>query len=208
MFKCMHNLTVRNTWVNLMELAERQGVITPGDVRALGLVPENLNKLVKLGKLDKIGRGLYRHPDFETTKHHSYVEVTKSVPDGVICLLSALSIHEIGTHMPWEVWVAIPRGRRIPEARQTRMRVVTMVGPSYILETQERSFEGVSVKVYSLEKTIVDCFRLRRLVGHDVAIEALREAINGQRINVSKLMQIAEQLRSRRLIQPYVEALL
>jgi len=110
--------------------------------------------------------------------------------------------------MPWEVWIAIPRGRRIPEARQTRIRVVTMIGTSFTLETQERSFEGVTVKVFSLEKTIVDCFRLRRLVGHDVAIEALREALNGQKINVSKLMHLADQLRSRRLIQPYVEALL
>lgn len=204
----MHNLTVRHTWEDLLELAKRQGVVTPADVRALGLAPENLNKLAKLGKLDKIGRGLYRHPDFQATERHSFVEVTRAVPDGVICLLSALSIHGVGTQMPWDVWLAIPRGKRIPTTRQTRIRAVTMTGTSFELGREEHIFEGVRVKVFSLEKTIIDCFRLRRLVGHEVAVEALREAINTQKIDVSQFLQLAGQLRARRLIQPYLEAML
>ncbi|MFN8219322.1 MAG: type IV toxin-antitoxin system AbiEi family antitoxin domain-containing protein [Fimbriimonadales bacterium] len=199
---------MRRTWDDVLELAKRRGVITPADVRALGLAPENLNKLAKLGKLEKLGRGLYRHPGFEATEHHSYVEVAKAVPDGVICLLSALNIHGIGTQMPWEVWVAIPRGRRIPATRQTRMRAVTMSGANFKLGTEEHTFEGVRVKVYGLEKTIIDCFRLRRLIGHEVAVEALRESIRAQKINVSTLTELADHLRSRRLIEPYLEAML
>lgn len=204
----MHNLTMRRTWADIIELARRQGIITPADVRALGLAPENLNKLAKLGRLDKVGRGLYRHPGFEATEHRSYVEVAKAVPDGVICLLSALSFHGIGTQMPWEVWVAIPRGNRIPMPRQTRIRAVTMTGANYSLGSEEHTIEGVTISVYSLEKTIIDCFRLKRFVGHDVAIEAMRAAINTQRISVSKLIELADRLRSRRLIQPYIEAML
>lgn len=204
----MHNLTMRRTWEDVLELAKRQGVVTPADVRALGLAPENLNKLAKLGKLNKIGRGLYRHPDFQATERHSIVEVARAVPDGVICLLSALSVHGVGTQMPWDVWLAIPRGKRIPITRQTRIRAVTMTGASFDLGCEEHIFEGVSVKVYSLEKTIIDCFRLRRLVGHDVAVEALREAIGTKKIDVSKFLHLAGQLRSRRLIQPYLEAML
>lgn len=199
---------MRTGWEDILELAKRQGVITPADVRAIGLAPENLNKLAKLGKLDKIGRGLYRHPEFQATERHSIVEVSRVVPEGVVCLLSALSIHGVGTQMPWEVWVAIPRGKRTPTTRQTRIRAVTMTGASFDLGREEHLFEGVSVKVYSLEKTIIDCFRLRRLIGHDVAIEALREAIHLEKIDVSKLLQLASQLRSRRLIEPYLETLL
>ena len=129
----MHNLTMAPVSAAILELAKRQGVITPADVRALGVAPENLNKLAKQGKIDKIGRGLYRHPDFQVTESHSYVEIAKAVPDGVICLLSALSIYGVGNHMPWEVWLSIPRGRRIPLPRQTRIRAVTMTGPNYEL---------------------------------------------------------------------------
>lgn len=183
-------------------------MITPADVRSLDLSPENLNRLAKLGKLERIGRGLYQHPDFQATERHSFVEVAKAVPSGVICLLSALSIHGVGTQMPWDVWLAIPRGKRIPTTRQTRIRAVTMKGASFNLGREEHIFEGISVKVYSLEKTIIDCFRLRRLVGHEVSVEALRESIHTQKIDVSKLLQLAGQLRSRRLIQPYLEAML
>lgn len=182
-------------------------MVTPADLRAFDLAPENLNKLAKLGKLDKIARGLYRHPDYQPTERHSYVEAARTVPDGVICLLSALSIHGIGTQMPWEVWMAIPRGKRVPKIRQTHIRAVTMSGDYFKLATEEHIFEGVSVKVYSLEKTIIDCFRLRRLVGHDAAIEALREAVSQRRANAALLLQLAGQMRSRRLMEPYIEAL-
>jgi predicted transcriptional regulator of viral defense system len=197
-----------SSWNDVLELASRQGVITPADVRALGLAPENLNKLAKLGKLQRLGRGLYRSPDFSVTEQHSYVEVERAVPNGVICLLSALSVHGVGTQMPWEVWVAIPRGQRIPVNRQTQMRAVTMTESSYKLGVDSHTFEGVQVCVYNLEKTIVDCFRLRRLVGHDVAPEALRDAIRSCKLDMSKLTEYAVQLRTWRLMQPYLEALL
>ena len=199
---------MRKTWADILEMAERQGVVTPADVRGLGLAPENLNKLAKTGRLVKIGRGLYRHPDFEPSERHSVVEVAKAVPDGVICLLSALGIHGIGTQMAWDVWIAIPRGRRTPATRTTRIRAVTMISANHGLDVDEHQFEGVPIRVYSLERTIVDCFRLRRLVGHDVAVEALREAIGTQKVDISKLLHLAGLLRTRRLIQPYVEALL
>jgi len=186
----------------------RQGVVTPADVRELGLAPENLNKLARLGKLEHIGHGLYRNPDFPVTEHHSFVEVAKAVPQGVICLLSALRIHGVGTQMPREVWVAIPRGKRVPVLRQTALRPVTMTETSYKLGVDTRMYEGVAVRVYSLAKTIVDCFRLRRFVGHDTALEALRDSIQDRKVSVSEILELAGQLRSRKVIDPYVEALL
>lgn len=193
---------------NILELAGRQGLITPAEVRALGLVPENLNKLAKKRKLVRVGRGLYCHPEFPNTERHSFVEVSKVVPEGVVCLLSALNLYDIGTQMPWEIWVAIPRGNRIPKTRRTRFRAVTMMNDNYRLGIVEFFFEGVSVRAYSLEKTIIDCFRLRRLVGHDVGVEALREAISKGKINPSELLALANKLRARRLIEPYLEAML
>jgi predicted transcriptional regulator of viral defense system len=199
---------VRSTQQDILELARRQGVVTPADVRALGLAPENLNRMSSTGLLVHVARGIYEHPDLSPTEHHSYVEVAKSVPKGVICLISALSIHGIGTQMPWEVWVAIPRGMRIPRSRGTRIRAVTMTGLNYELGIEQCEFEGIEAKLYSVEKTIVDCFRLRRLVGHDVPVEALREGLRGHKIDLAKLLDIAQKLRARSLIQPYVEALI
>lgn len=142
------------------------------------------------------------------TEHHSYVTVAMAVPEGVICLLSALSIHGIGTQMPWEVWVSIPRGNRIPAARSVKTRAVTMSGENYSSGIETHTWEGVPVMVYSLEKTIVDCFRLRRLVGHDVPVDALRDSLRDRRVDRSSLVELAGQLRCRRMMEPYLEAIL
>jgi predicted transcriptional regulator of viral defense system len=198
---------MRGSWQDILALAQRQGVVTPNDVKALGLAPENLNRMAAQGLLIKVGRGIFEHPEFLPTENHSYVEVAKSVPKGVICLISALSIHGVGTQMPWEVWVAVPRGQRQPAARLTKLRTVTMSGAAYDLGIQIHEFEGVKTKVYSLEKSIVDCFRLRRLIGHDAALEALKEAMKDRKLNMNELINIAAQLRARNLIEPYLEAL-
>lgn len=204
---CVHNLTMKPTWDDIRKLAADQGVVTPADVRKLGLAPENLNRMVSRGILRHVGRGLYEDMSLSPSENHSYVEAAKSTPRAVVCLLSALNVHQIGTQMPWQVWIAIPRGDRVPRTRQSA-RVVTMSGLNYELGIEEHVFEGVPTKVYSLEKTLVDCFRLRRLVGHDVPIEALRESIQARRVDLNIFMSIADQLRAKRLIQPYLEAML
>lgn len=205
---CMHNLTVKGTWQDVISMADTQGVITPADVRNLGLAPENLSKLVAKGLLVRTARGVYERSGRVPTESHSYVEIAKTVPKGVICLLSALQIHGIGSSMPWEVWVAIPRGQRRPKERTAALRVITMSGDNYELDAVSKTLEGVQVRVYGLEKTIIDCFRLRHLVGHDVPVEALRESIRERRIDPGHLISLASKLRSRRLIEPYLDAII
>ncbi len=197
----------RGSWQGILELARKQGAITPADVRAMGLAPENLNKLAKIGLLVRAGRGIYEHPNFEWTENHSYVEVCKAIPEAVLCLLSSLRVHDIGTQNPHQVWVAIPRDQRPPKSRGTQLRVVRMSPEQYSQGVESHEFEGVAVKVYSLEKTIIDCFRLRRHVGHDVGVEALKDALGKRMIDINELLRIAKKLRVTSLLMPYLEAL-
>lgn len=205
----MHNLSMmgKGTQAAILELAREQGIVTPADVRALGLTPENLNDLVRRGLLVRAGRGIYEHPEFEWTESHSYVEVAKAIPDAVMCLLTALRIHEIGTQVPHEVWIAIPRGKRVPVARSARLRAITMMEPAYSLGVQTVMMEGVGVRVTSPAKTVVDCFRLRRLIGHDVAVEALKEGLRSRIVHADELQSMATTLRAWTTIRPYLEAL-
>lgn len=198
---------VRATQTAILELARRQGVITPTDVRGLGLAPENLNDLERRGLLVRVARGIYEHPNVDLTEGHTYVEVAKAVPHSVICLLTALRIHELGTQTPTEVWIAIPRGKRIPKSRGARLRVITMIEPAFSMGIQNVEMEGVPVRVTSPTKTIVDCFRLRRLVGQDVAVEALKEGLRSRKTNADDLREIAIPLRAWTTMRPYLEAL-
>jgi predicted transcriptional regulator of viral defense system len=187
-------------------MAKRRGVITPRDVRALGLAPENLNRLVKQGRLIRVGRGVYEHPNFEFTEMHSYVEVARVVPDAVFCLLTALRIHDIGTQNDSQVWIAIPRRRRVPRDRVVQLRVVRVSPDQFENDIEALEVEGVKIRVYSLERTIVDCFRMRHLIGLDVGLEALRESLRSRRTTVHGLMEVATRLRTWRTIGPYIEA--
>ncbi len=125
-----------------------------------------------------------------------------------MCLLTALSIHELGTQLPHEVWIAIPRGQRPPKPRGTNLRVVTMTDTAYELGVEIKEFEGIAVKVYSAAKTVVDCFRLRRLVGYDVGPEALKDAMRQRLFTLDKLHETAITLRTWTTIRPYVDAFL
>lgn len=190
----------------ILELALHQGAVTPSDIRDLGAAPENLNRLAKQGRLIRVSRGVYIHPETDPTEHHSYVEVAKAVPSAVFCLLTALCIHNIGTQNPSKVWIAIPRNHRPPSALPV-LRVVRMNPEQYQSGVEIRNFEGVQVRVTTLEKTLVDCFRLRRLVGHDVPYEALRDAVNRTRLDYDKLHQLSAKLHVRHLVLPALEAI-
>ena len=61
------------------------------------------------------------------------------------------------------------------------------------------------MKVYSVARTVADCFRFRNTVGLDVALEALSEAWRGKRLDLDELNRIAKRLRVQRVMQPYLK---
>jgi len=64
------------------------------------------------------------------------------------------------------------------------------------------------VKIYSPEKTIVDCFRYRNKIGMDVALEALKLWRRKKNADIGKVMEYARICRVYNVIKPYVEATL
>ncbi len=190
----------------VLRLADARTHIGPGDVERAGIPRAYLSRLEKAGKLIRIARGVYRRPEVEVTEHHSLVHVAALNPKAVICLLSALAFHKIGTQNPSEVWVALPRGARATKFN-VRTRIIHLSLASYAPGVEKHRLEGVDVPVYSVAKTVVDYFRFRSQVGLDVAIEALKETIRTKRASISELRQFATLARLTRVIQPYLEAI-
>src|SRR4030095_4523803 len=144
------------------------------DLALLGFTSSEIRALVDDGTFEQVARGLYRRSEADFTEHHTIAAVCARVPAAIVCLLSALSVHEIGTQLPREVWIAIPHKARSPKAPELPIRIVRFSGPSLRYGVDQTEFEGVSARITSLASTVVDCFRFRRLVGVDVAHEALR----------------------------------
>jgi predicted transcriptional regulator of viral defense system len=109
----------------------------------------------------------------------------------VVCLLSALLFHEIGTQLPTVVWLAVKRRSALPRGLHTRPQIVTLSEPSFSAGIEEHEIDGMPVKVYCAAKTITDCFRFRSKVGLDVALEALREAWRKRKATMADLDRFA-----------------
>jgi predicted transcriptional regulator of viral defense system len=190
----------------LLSLARRSGVIRPGDLRAQGIAPVYLTRLVRSGALIRVGRGLYSLADGSPTADRTLVEAARHIPRGVVCLLSALRLHSLTTQMPPAVWIAIDVKARRPVANGPPLEVVRMSGPALSSGVEERVIEGVRVRVYGAAKTVADCFKFRNKIGLDVAIEALRD-YRRRRGSVDELLRYAEICRVARVMRPYLEAL-
>jgi predicted transcriptional regulator of viral defense system len=125
----------------------------------------------------------------------------------VACLSTALLFHDLGTQLPREVWLAVPRGTRIPSFAYPPIRVTRIAPALFDLGIEEHRIEGVVVRVYSVARTVVDCFRFRNKVGLDVAMEALIEARRSQRLDLTELDRVAKALRLNRVMRPCLEML-
>lgn len=190
----------------LAELAGSKGYLTARSVAEAGIHTHYLSDLVADGTLERVARGKYRLADADITEHHGLVLAAAAAPEGVICLLSALSFHAIGTQLPAEVWFAVERGRRAPRLKDLRLRVLRFSGLAFHHGIEVHEAERQRVRVYSVAKTLADLFKARNRVGLDVAVEALREGWRKRRFTMTELDHAARVCRVQRVMRPYVEA--
>ena len=140
----------------------------------------------------RIGRGLYRLANSEPGEHQSLVEACARVPYGVLCLLTALRYHELTTQVPSEIWMAMKNGTRYPQIPKIPLHIIRFSGKVFTVGIEEHLVDGVSLRVYCLEKTIADCFKHRNKIGLDVALEALREGWGTHRFTMEKIWEYAK----------------
>ena len=166
-----------------------------------------LTRLVAAGKLERIARGVYSLPGRQFSEHHSLAQASLLIPQGVVCLLSALRVHEIGTQAPFEVWMAVPQNAPTPRVDQPSVRIVRMSRSSLADGIEIKKIDGVPVSVFTADKTVADCFKYRNKIGLDVALEALREGWSQGRLSMEMLWHHAATDRVTQVMRPYLEAI-
>jgi predicted transcriptional regulator of viral defense system len=172
-----------------------------------GLSRQRIKELADAGALLRLGRGLYSLPDSPITENHDLAQVAARVPQGVVCLTSALQFHGLTTASPWRVHLMLPRGARPPKIDHPPLSVVYASSDAYRAGIEEQIVEGVPVKVTSVAKTVADCFKYRSRVGLDVALEALKQTLQEQRATRAEIRQMAQICRVENVMRPYIEAL-
>jgi predicted transcriptional regulator of viral defense system len=186
---------------------DHHGILRTQQAIQLGISPRTLYQMRDSNLLLCESRGLYRLAEMELTSNTDLIQTALRIPRGVICLISALAYHQLTTQIPHEVHVALPIDAEKPRLEYPPLRFFWLSRKSYSAGIEIHELDGISVKIYGIEKTIADCFKFRNKIGLDVALEALRDYRNREGFNIETLLYYARIIRVERIIKPYLEAI-
>lgn len=192
----------------VLALAEGRSLIRARDLRDAGVPSMVLSRMVRAGRIQRVGHGIYAPRVRDVSEHLPLAEVCMRAPRAVVCLLSALRFHEVGTQDPHDVWIAVPSNAAAPRIDSPAVRITRMSEASLSDGIVRHEIDGVGVPVFSVAKTIADCFKYRGKVGLDVAIEALREGWALQAFTTAELRAHARIARVENVMRPYVECVI
>ena len=187
---------------------EHGGLLRTAEALRSGIHSRTLYAMRDSGLLERVSRGVYRVANGLPLSNPDLVAVATRIPKGVICLLSALSFHDLTTQIPHEVHVALPSGANEPRLEHPPITTYRFGGDCFTTGVETHDVDGVRVQIYGPEKTLADCFKFRNRIGVDTAVEALRFYRERGRIRADDLMRCAETCRVRNVMRPYLEAIL
>jgi predicted transcriptional regulator of viral defense system len=197
-----------DTWRKAQALFKKHGgMLRTSRALALGMHPRVLYGMRDAGRIQQVTRGLYRLVNLPELGSPDLAAVAARIPQGVICLISALSFHGITTQIPHQVDVAVPRGTKQPRLPFPPIRLYRLSSPMQEAGIEKHRVDNIEVRVYSAAKTVADCFRFRNRIGIDVAVEALRLFHARKKASRRELLEYARLCRVERVMMPYLEAL-
>ena len=191
----------------LKKLLEARQPFTSSDAQRHGVSYEALGRACRAGKIQRIRYGLYSVVSDHISEYDDLKLASKLIPYSVVCLFSALAFHELTTQVPYQIWLAIPQGRRRKKSKQLDIHYVSLSPDVFDYGIETHNADGVEIKVYSVAKTVADCFKFRNKIGLDVALEALRDAIAKRRATREDIYAAAKICRVSKIILPYMESI-
>ena len=194
-----------------LQVAQSKGVLRARDLDEMRVPRTTLSSLLERGLIRRVGHGTYIVVGTDWSEHQTLIEVARRVPGGVICLLSALRFHEIGTQEPAAVWLCIESKAWAPKIETPTLEIVRQSGRAWSEGVDEHLLPigetRVAVKITSPAKTVADCFKFRNRIGLDVALEALRDGLRQKKVTHRELWHFAQIDRVTTVMRPYMEAM-
>jgi predicted transcriptional regulator of viral defense system len=184
------------------------GIVKTSDAINAGIHPRTFYNMLQEGIIEKLSRGLYRLVGLPALGNPDLVSVSKRVPNGVICLISALAFYEITNQIPHEIYLAVSRNSQVPQIDYPPVRIFRFSNSAYTEGIELEKVDGMLIRMYSPAKTVADCFKYRNKIGLDVAVEGLKRYRETKLFNVDEMMYFAQVCRVARVMRPYLEAVL
>ena len=188
--------------------AAHEGVMRTGEALEAGIHRRTLYWMRDHGELETLTRGVFVLASAPLPESPDVAAVMRRIPRAVLCLVSALEYHEVGTQIPNAVQIALPRSVRPPRIGYPRVQVFNMADAAFRAGIEEHSMAGTQIRVYGVAKTVADCFKYRNRIGLDIAVEALQEVVRAHRATPSEIMEFAHVDKVESVIAPYLTALI
>lgn len=187
---------------------QHKGVLRTSQALRLGIHPRTLYAMRDSGLLKRLSRGLYRLAELSPFSNPDLTIVALKIPEGVICLISALAFHELTTEIPRSVDVAVQKGSQRPRLEHPPLRVFWFSGLAWSGGVETHTIDEIPIRIYNPAKSVADIFKFRRKLGLDVALESLKQYCQTKNFDVNELLYYADICRVSEVIKPYLEALL
>jgi len=184
------------------------GILRTSQALAKGIHREILYGLRQMGKIVEISRGLYRLKEMPDLGAPDLITVSLRIPNGIICLISSLAFHDITTQIPHHVDIAIRSDSKLPKLDYPPIKTYWYPEKYFGIGVERHELDGQLVPIYCPERTIMDCFKYRNKIGLDVAVEALKLYHERGKMKTELLAEYARMNRVRKIVSPYIEALL
>lgn len=166
-----------------------------------GISRRELNKRLRAGTLERIARGWYRVPVGEYSDDQIFQSVIMRVGrPSAICLISALAYYHLTDTIPRKTWVMVPADRR---TKSKDIRLLRKRDPKWSIGIKKIS----TFQITSIERTLVDALTHRSIIGSQIGIEALRQAIRNKKTTLGKVADMAVKLSVWHRVKPFVEIL-
>lgn len=184
------------------------GVLRASEANRLGIHSRTLNSMHQSGVLEQISKGLYRLSDMPLPTKPDLIITSKKIPQSIICLTSALSYHNITTQIPRYVSLAVKQGSEPPRLKYPPIRVFWFSKKTFEDGIEIHEIDGIPVRIYSIERTIADCFKYRNKIGLTIALEALKIYLRGKQPNIEILMHYSSICRVAKILNYYLDAII
>ena len=191
-----------------IQIARERGIARGADFDQAGVPRVYLQRLLRDGILQRVGRGLYKLSNAPSDAASSLAEASLIQPKGVIGLLSALQFHQLTTQTPHAVWMLLGPKDWAPVNPAVQIKVTRASASSLSAGVEIHQIDGVPVPITAPAKTLAHCFKYRNKIGVDIAVEALRDLFaRSRKPPIDDLWRYAEVDRVQAVIRPYLEAL-
>lgn len=189
-------------------ILNRGGIAKTADFVLEGIKNYEVAALCKEGVIERIRRGFYQLPQSVVATDEQLIR--EILPQGIICVESALFHYGYSDFSPRTWSIAVPRtaSRTVKRVQEISLKAYFIQKNILNLGKVMDNFNGVSLAVYDRERTLCDCFKYRTKLDNEIFNKAVNSYAADDNKNLANLSKYAKEMKLYTKVMNVMEVLL